>query len=177
MLAPIMQVPRELIERLQAEATSRAEAALMERRAQCDKQVQLARVRVAELEERVRRAEADGDEMSARLTMVELEKAEAEKARDKAQARLAKGSSAEGARLEELEAEVGRLTEENSQLGELKRIVVVLANELKKRLGQEGATDPVRIEAAVEGKCLDEVVNSVEDTDYMADSLSGSDSD
>lgn len=61
---------------------------MAEHRAECDARVRLARVRVAELEQRVKRAEAEGDAMTARMTLAELQKEEAECARDAAEMKL-----------------------------------------------------------------------------------------
>merc|ERR1712139_182926 len=69
---PVVQgVPEQVLDSLRAEAMAQAQQALGEQREKCNKQVHFARVRVAELEQRLQRAEADGDEMSARLTLVE----------------------------------------------------------------------------------------------------------
>jgi len=178
MMAP-PQVPQELLDRLRAEAMSHAEAALGNRKAHCEKQVQLARVRVAELEDRLRRAEQEGDEMSTRLTMVELEKGEAQKAKENAEAQLHGGESEEDERVKELEVEVNRLKEENGEMADLKHTVMVLANELKRRMGQAKEETAVVDLAVPGGKWLNEVVDSPEDTDYssVADSRSCSDSD
>lgn len=152
---------------------AQAERELEGRRAHCEKQVQLARVRVAELEERVRRAEADGDEMSARLTLVELQKAEAEAERDAAQEQL---SSME--RKGELEEELVRLREESAEMSALKHTVVVLAKELKRRMAEEGATaEEMNAVREATGKWMTEELSSPEDTDYVTDSRSGSDTD
>lgn len=158
---------------------SHAEAALGNRKAHCEKQVQLARVRVAELEDRLRRAEQEGDEMSTRLTMVELEKGEAQKAKENAEAQLHGGESEEDERVKELEVEVNRLKEENGEMADLKHTVMVLANELKRRMGQAKEETAVVDLAVPGGKWLNEVVDSPEDTDYssVADSRSCSDSD
>merc|ERR1719326_1044489 len=148
MMAGVVQqgVPSEVIDSLRAEAMSQAEHVMAEQRAKSDKQVHLARVRIAELEQRVKRAEADGDEMSARLTLVEVQKAEADKAREAAEAKLA--DATEGAcdtdRVRELETELGQLRSEKEQRDEVKA---------RKDLEWLGQSSP-------------------EDTDYVTDSRS-----
>merc|ERR1719326_2059811 len=180
MMAGVVQqgVPSEVIDSLRAEAMSQAEHVMAEQRAKSDKQVHLARVRIAELEQRVKRAEADGDEMSARLTLVEVQKAEADKAREAAEAKLA--DATEGAcdtdRVRELETELGQLRSENEEMEGLKKTVMTLANELKRRMKAESTTcekeQRDEVKARKDLKCLGQ--SSPEDTDYVTDSRSGS---
>jgi len=134
-------VAPEVIEALRAEAMAQAEQALAEKKKQCDKQVHLARVRIAELEQRVKRSEAEGDDMSAKLMMAELLKEEAEKARAEAESKLEQQSEGidDSERVQELEEELATMRRERTETDKLKNMVVVLANELKKRMRAEGA--------------------------------------
>jgi len=174
-------IPSEVLESLRAEAMSQAQQELAEQRAQCDKQVHLARVRVAELEKRVERAEADGDEMSARLTMVEVQKAEVEKARETAEAKLARlaESTCESERMLALEEEVGQLRSEKEEMEGLKKTVMVLADELKRRMKADGEMSQSRekVKAGHGLEWIHESRSSPEDTDYVTDSRSGSDTE
>lgn len=80
---PAMAVPPEvapLIESVRVEAEQQIAAT----RSECDAKIQLARVRVAELEERLRVAENEGDTITMQMTMMEVQKAEAERTRDSA---------------------------------------------------------------------------------------------
>jgi len=126
----------------------------------CKKQVHLARVRVAELEQRVQRTEGECDEMQMKLTVAEVQKAGAEEARSLAEARLVKaGSSMEEAKyVKDLEDEVSRLREEAKEVASLKKTCMVLASELKKRGCVLKAEEPEE--------------NPAEDTDYITDSSS-----
>jgi len=56
--------------------------------AECEAKLQLARVRVAELEERLRIAENEGDAITMQMTQMEVLKAEAERTRDNAVTQL-----------------------------------------------------------------------------------------
>lgn len=134
-------VPPEVIESLRAEAMAQAQQELAEKKAQCDKQVHLARVRIAELEKRVRRSEAEGDDMSTRLMLAELQKAEAEQGKADAEAKLAgmTEQAEDSERVAELEGQLEEMQREKGEVEKLKKTVMVLANELKKRMKAEGA--------------------------------------
>ena len=149
-------VPPEVIEAIRKEATDHAEHKLSAIKAECDRQVHLARVRIAELEESKRRADAEGDEMIAQLTALELAKAEVE-------ARLAAcpqadppamPAASEKSRVQELEAELAASKQANVELERMKKIVMTLSRELKKRMG--GGSGEAEIRDVGEGSELDE---------------------
>lgn len=177
----VQPVPSDVIESLRAEAMAEAEQALVTKQAECEKQAHLARVRVAELEQRLRRAEADGDEMSVKLTLAEVQKAEAERGREIAERQLARMS--EGAfvsqRVLDLEAELGQLRSGQEEMDSLKKTVMVLAKELKKRMKAEGNTGSMddKVAEPTGLDWLEAVPSSSEDTDYVTDSRSGSDTE
>jgi len=171
----IQGIPADVIEALRAEAKQQAEAQLSQQTAAFNKHLHLARVRVAELEKRVRVAEAEGDEMSTKLTTVELEKAQADRAREEVHAKLeqvAKGTY-EGERVQELEEELRVLKEEKEDMDGLKRQVLILSKELKKRM----KADAEQKEQEELRKSRSEDPEEA-DTDYtVTDSRSGSDTE
>merc|ERR1712227_735938 len=111
-----------IIESVRAEAEQRIEHTVAAVRAECDAKVQLARVRVAELEERVRRAEIEGDSITAKMTLMEVHKAEAERTRDSAVERLEeivsliKGNGGEETYVIWLEAQLAQEKAEREEL-------------------------------------------------------------
>jgi len=176
----VQGVAPEIVESIRADVFAQMEQAFNEKCEAYHKKLHLARVRTAELEKRAKRAEADGDDMSARLTLVEVQKAEAEKARDIAEGKLLRmGENTENNRASELEAEVGLLrSNHQEELDSLKNTVMVLANELKRRMKEDGTSqttgselDPQHLEP------LRKQTDSPEDTDYVTDSRSGSDTE
>lgn len=180
----VQGVAPEVVESIRADMFAQMEQNFNEKCAGYHKKLHLARVRTAELEKRAKRAEADGDDMSARLTLVEVQKAEAEKARDIAEGKLALMGENTGnvSRASELEEEVGQLRTNQEEMDSLKNTVMVLANELKRRmkedgtsLGTENELIPIGLEP-VRKQTLSRT-ESPEDTDYVTDSRSGSDTD
>lgn len=167
----VQGVAPEVVESIRADIIAQAEQVFSEKRAAYDKKLHLARVRVAELDKRTKQAEQEGDDMSTQLTLAEVQKAEAEKARDVAVEKLSR--IAEGAcnldRVRDLEAEVAQLRIENQETESLKKTVMTLANELKRRMKEDGSS--------LQPKPLEEGAESPEDTDYVTDSRSGSDTD
>jgi|ERR1712166_926845 len=167
----VQGVAPEVVESIRADIIAQAEEVFSEKRAVYDKKLHLARVRVAELEKRTKRAEQEGDDMSTKLTLVEVQKAEVEKARDIVEEKLSR--IAEGAcdldRVRDLEAEVAQLRSENQETESLKKTVMTLANELKRRMKEDGTSLHLSL--------LEEAADSPEDTDYVTDSRSGSDSE
>lgn len=171
----IQGIPADVIEALRAEAKQQAEAQFSQQRAACDKHLHLARVRVAELEKRVRVAEAEGDAMSTKLTTVELEKAQALASKQEVQAKLeqvAKGTY-EGERVHELEEELRVMKAEREDMDGLKRQVLILSKELKKRMKAEAEQKEQEQLRKSRSEDPEET-----DTDYtVTDSRSGSDSE
>jgi len=167
----------EVIESIRAEAFAHAEKAFAEQRAACDKKLHLARVRVAELEQRAKRAEAENDNISTQLTLVEVQKAEVEKARDVAEEKLSHAENGSTDRVSELETEINHLRTDKEEMESMKKTVMILASELKRRMREDGTTliidnDPVKDLARLRAEA-----ESPEDTDYVTDSRSGSDSE
>merc|ERR1711939_315342 len=93
-------------------------------RAECDSKVQLARVRVAELEERLRISESEGDVITMQMTTMEVQKGEAERTRDSAVEKLEeivaliKGSAGDETYCKWLEAELKSAREEQMTLSQ-----------------------------------------------------------
>lgn len=120
---PPMHIPPEVapfIDSVRIEAEQQVTAA----RAECDSKVQLARVRVAELEERLRISESEGDVITMQMTTMEVQKGEAERTRDSAVEKLEeivaliKGSAGDETYCKWLEAELKSAREEQMTLSQ-----------------------------------------------------------
>lgn len=120
---PPMHIPPEVapfIDSVRIEAEQQVTAA----RAECDSKVQLARVRVAELEERLRISESEGDVITMQMTTMEVQKGEAERTRDSAVEKLEeivaliKGSAGDETYCKWLEAELRSAREEQMTLSQ-----------------------------------------------------------
>jgi len=152
-------VPPDVIEKIRQEAQNQAHSALEHEKAQCHRQVHLARVRIAELEERVQKSDAENDDMLTKLTILELENQAVKKeSASKSIPTEPKASTTEdevGAleKVRRLEAALEQHQDDQKELAGMKKIVMVLAGELKKRMaeGQEkkgGVDDMAILEAA-----------------------------
>jgi len=173
--APAIVIPPAMLEAIKAslatqaaqEAQTLAEQIIAQERAECDRKLQLARLRVAELEERTQKAEHMNDQTSMELTLTEIQKGEVEMKLKKAQEELAKNGDA------------------RREFEELKRTTIILSEELKRRMaedrgeGESGVANEEEFKIAVyralgsEGVAEQRMKTSsseevVEDTDYAA---------
>jgi len=127
-------IPAEVIESIRKEAAEQAQHQFSTLKQECDRQVQFARVRIAELEDNVRRADAEGDEMAAKLTELELEKAGAPSVAGGFP--LGRCPRAEAERVHKLEFDLAASKKENAELEGMKKVVMTLSRELKKRMAE-----------------------------------------
>lgn len=130
-------VPPEVIQSIKQEAQSKAHSALEHEKAQCHRQVHLARVRIAELEECVKRSDAENDDMLTKLTVLELEN-QAVKKDVSAMKNASKSTTGDEAqeKIKSLEAELEKGSDAIKELEGMKKIVMVLAGELKRRMAE-----------------------------------------
>jgi len=136
-------VPPEVIESIKQEAQSKAHLALEHEKAQCHRQVHLARVRIAELEECVKRSDAENDDMLTKLTVLELENQAVKKDASVMKENASKSTTGDEPqeKIQNLEAELKKGNEAIKELDGMKKIVMVLAGELKRRMAEADGKD------------------------------------